>query len=71
MNRDEINREIHELRGRKGNAVTRAVLGEAVVGEIKQRIRAGEKYSDIARAFGIDPSAISKIAGGKLWKHVQ
>ena len=54
----------------KGSRVPQSVLNEETVRRIKQMIANGARNVDIAQTFGIDPSAVSKIRGGKLWKHV-
>jgi hypothetical protein len=46
-------------------------LTDADVLNIKERIKAGDQQNLIAQDFNIDPSRVSKIKHGKLWKHVQ
>lgn len=46
-----------------------AKLNEAQVSEIRSRILSGERNVSIAKHYGVDPSVVSHIKRGKLWKH--
>ena len=55
---------------RVGSKNGRAKLDEAVVGEIKKRLRAGESQKSIAERVGISRPMISLIKTGHSWSHV-
>ncbi len=55
---------------RRGSQNPMAKLNEEQVAEIKRRLAAGEKRQPIARDYGINPTIISMIKTGKIWKHV-
>lgn len=38
---------------------------------IRQRLKAGESRTAIAREYGVNPSTISRIATGKRWGHLE
>ena len=65
------NMDDRQARGRtaRGSSITRAVLNEAQVVQIKSMLSAVSNI-DLSRRFGVDPSVISKIRHGKLWRHV-
>lgn len=48
----------------------RALLNEDDVAIIYKRLQAGEKSKDLAKEFGVERTAISKIKRKELWKHV-
>jgi len=49
----------------------REKLTEIDVIKIKQMIQDGLKNKEIVKSFNIDPSTISNIRTGKIWKHIQ
>lgn len=65
-----------QSRGLLGNTRARgernraAVLTGPDVISIKQRLSLGEGVSDIAREYGLQKAAISKIKTGRNWKHI-
>jgi hypothetical protein len=48
----------------------RAKLTEADVYAIRNRHAAGESASDIASAYGMNPTTIRRIVSGRYWSHV-
>jgi hypothetical protein len=52
-----------------GEAHFRARFTADDIATIRQRLKAGEARSGIAREFGVGYWAIAKIATGKRWKH--
>lgn len=54
----------------KGSKHGRAKLTEFQVQEIRRRRDSGERGIDLAREFGVSPSAIVWITKGKHWRHV-
>lgn len=60
-------------RGRqsRGEKHGNSKLTEMQVVEIKKLIAARATQTEIARRFGVDQSAISLIATGKMWQHVK
>lgn len=54
-------------RGERGGG---AKLSEADVLDIIQRIASKERQRDIAKTFGVSPTAIADIARGDSWAHV-
>lgn len=55
---------------RRGDEHPHARLTEAQIPDIRRRILAGERHSEIARSCSVAQSAIWHIAHGKTWKHV-
>ena len=55
---------------RHGSAHRSAKLTEADVPEVRRRLAAGERTSDVARAFGVGFTAVDAIKRGTTWKHV-
>lgn len=66
---NQLDRRMH---GRLGIGADHpnARLTEAQVLSIRARIDDGEKQSDLAREFGVTPSAISEIKTRARWAHV-
>jgi hypothetical protein len=58
--------ERREAQGRR-----HAHLTDEDVREIRRRRGAGERRNALARAFSIDPSAISNIVAGRTYRWVQ
>ena len=60
------------LRGRqaRGERVAGARLTEANVKDIRRRLLAREKRSDIAAGFGIAQATVYAIQSGRIWKHL-
>lgn len=48
----------------------RAVLTEEQVIEIRRRSRAGHRYADMAKDYGVNAEAVSFAARGVTWAHV-
>lgn len=57
-------------RHQHGSANGMAKLDDSKVLEILRRTRAGETKAEVSRSIGISRSAISMIASGKRWGHV-
>jgi site-specific recombinase XerD len=57
--------------GNPGEKNGRSVLSETQVRQIKQRIAAGDNYSEIARDYPVSRVAVGKIAKGQAWAHVR
>jgi DNA-binding NarL/FixJ family response regulator len=55
----------------RGEANRRAVLTEAIVREIRQRFRAGEKNSAIAKALDLNISTVRNVTSRACWSHVE
>ena len=55
---------------RKGEAHGRAKRTDEGIRRIRQRLRAGDSLSEIARDEGVSKSAVARIGQGKGWKHV-
>jgi hypothetical protein len=55
------------IRGERNNI---AVLVAEQVVEIRARVAAGERQIDVARAFGVSPTAVCLIVSRKNWKHI-
>lgn len=53
-----------------GEKHPRSKLTEDAVREIRVRRAAGESYSSLAKAFGVDKTNIAYVATRKTWKHV-
>lgn len=58
------------LQDNHGENHSRAKLNDIAIKEIRQRAGNGEKLVSIAKDYGIDQSAISRIVSGKRWGHV-
>ena len=56
--------------GLVGEKNGRAILSEHLVVQIYKRLMQGEKSSKLAKEFGVERTAISKIKRKELWKHV-
>ena len=54
---------------KKAGARKNAATNEAEVIEIRRRFATGERQCDLARAFDLKPSFISKIILRKEWKN--
>lgn len=54
-----------------GEAHPMRKLDEASIRSIRELYRAGERQSDLARAFGIDRSTVCEIVNRRKWRHVQ
>jgi len=66
--RDMMNKKkVFDFKGEKNN---QAILKEKDIIEIRKLLSLGIKQCVIANMFNIDPSNISNIKNGKLWKHV-
>ena len=57
-------------RATRGEHHPRAKLSKHEVSQIRRRRSAGEKLQTLADAFGVGPSAISRIANGVRWRVV-
>lgn len=57
-------------RALQGSANGSAKLDERRVCEIREMLRNGVRGVDIAREFGVSPSAVSLIATGRRWDHL-
>jgi len=55
----------------KGESNRHAVLTENQVIEIKRELKSGCVGSELARKYGVQKSAISKINVGRSWKHIR
>lgn len=53
-----------------GEAHARAVATEAQVREIRQRVAAGERQTDVARSLGLKASTVHLIWKRRVWRHV-
>ena len=69
-NRDNTNDKVAKGRQNKGDTNGAHVLTEAQVLEIYDAIRRGERFISLARRFNIGTTAVSYIARGKSWKHL-
>lgn len=63
---DMVSRGRHTYGSRNGAAR----LNELQVAQIKARLRAGERYVDIAPDFGVSAAAIGHIRHGRAWRQV-
>ena len=54
----------------RGQMHPRALLTDAQVIDIRTRRKSGERGRRLAKEFGVDPSLISAIHKGKIWKHL-
>lgn len=57
--------------GRRGEASHFAKLKNADVVAIRERLAKGDRTKDIARDYGVAPTAISSISSGANWAHLQ
>lgn len=64
---DVLGREHREQNG-EANAMSK--LSDGAVREIRRRRAAGETVANLAVAFGVRESAISRIANRKRWPHI-
>ena len=55
----------------QGSRNRHAVLDETKVKAIKVELKKGRGVTDIAKDYGVQKSAISKIKTGRTWKHVK
>ena len=55
----------------RGEDAAPAVLTETQAREIIARRAAGEKLTDLSRRFGVSESAISQLARGRTWRHLE
>src|SRR4051794_27959189 len=55
---------------RVGSGHGKAKLTEADIPVIRARLRAGEKWRDIAASYGISCGTLSSILRGVTWAHV-
>lgn len=60
----------HPERVARGERVASARLTAAQVLEIRRRLAAGERGVDLAAAFGVKKSVVSKIARRATWSHL-
>lgn len=69
---DNMQDMLRKGRGNKpaGERHHAAVLSEEQVREIRRRRLGGERGVDLAREFGVTPTAVWCIAKGRSWKHV-
>lgn len=54
----------------RGEQAGRALLTEAQVFNVLQRLQAGESQRSIAKHYGVSAGAIQGIADGRNWKHL-
>jgi group I intron endonuclease len=54
----------------KGSNNPKSKLNERDVVEIKQLLKSGIRQKEIANAYGVTISVISKIKSGEIWKHI-
>lgn len=54
----------------KGSKVYGAKLSEEDIPKIRERVKFGERYANIAADFGVSIHTISLIKLGKVWNHV-
>jgi hypothetical protein len=66
------NMEDCRRKGRNARGVSHhnAKLTEEQVLKIRERSAQGETAKDLAREYGVNPPAISKIVNRRLWRHV-
>jgi hypothetical protein len=55
----------------RGETSPRAKLTNEAVRHIRHLVQCGESMARIARAYGVDPSAVSRAVSGKRWGHVR
>lgn len=60
-------RAILEPKIKKG----KAKINPETVYEIRKRLKAGERATDLARHYGISDSQVSLIKSGRAWSHVK
>jgi hypothetical protein len=58
-------------RSMRGEKCHRARLTDEIVRDIRRRVSAGERQSELARAYGIRDSHVSRIVARKQWGHVE
>lgn len=58
------------LQSNRGTSHSQAKLDDETVVNIRRRVAAGEKQSDVAKDLGISQSNVSYVANGKRWSHV-
>lgn len=68
---DALRRGRWTQRGKVGMEHGMAALTDADVYEIRRRLAAGERGTDIARDMGTTKSVVSQIKLGKTWKHLR
>ena len=56
---------------RRGEKSNRAFLSEAAVAAIKEALQAGTRQAELARQFHVSAATVSRIARGKVWRHVK
>lgn len=61
---------LNGLKAINGSKCKQAKLSEGEVKDIKYLINLGIKEKEIARKYGVQRAAISKIKHGRSWKHV-
>jgi hypothetical protein len=54
----------------KGESHGMSKLTTIIVSDIKNRLAKNELNKDIAKIYGVDPTTVSDIKRGKIWKHV-
>ena len=54
----------------RGSQLKQAAFDDQKVAEIIKRLSEGKSRASIAREFSVDPSAITKIALKKTWRHI-
>lgn len=57
------------LKGRARNGHIKLTYEQ--VREIRARVESGDKQATLVKEFGMSSAAISRVATGKAWKHVQ
>ena len=55
----------------RGEASGSAILSRTAVLDIRRRLLNNEVGAEIARLYGVSPSAISAIHSGRTWAHVE
>jgi len=55
----------------QGEANHNAVLTDAIVRDIKARVRSGERQHLLAKKYGISQAHVSRLVRGKSWAHVK
>lgn len=51
-------------------SINTAKMSEAQVGELRRRYASGEKSRDLASAFGISQTHVTRITRRRFWQHV-